>query len=388
MGTGEDSPRPSKKKAANRRQSSTSGTNSPQFVQIITPEGKRVKKPEFDVKLSDDEYRSLYRDLVISRELDAQGTALQRQGHLGLWPSMLGQEGAQIGSGRALGPNDKVFPSYRELGVQWAKGLDIISAFSLFRGVDLGGRPVEDDKFNMYEIVIAAQTLHATGYAMGITKDGAVGNEDGEAVITYHGDGATSQGDFNESLVFASVYDAPIVFFCQNNQYAISEPVTTQSKVALSQRGDGFGIDTYRVDGNDVLACYAVTQMAMQRARMGEGPALIEAVTYRMAPHTTSDDATRYRGKDEEEEWRAKDPITRYRAWLKAEGLADDEFFDAIDTEADEEVRRLRDRVINMPNPDVSSMFDHVYVNNPQDLEQQRQEAVEFRDSLEEGSDA
>ncbi|MFC4334130.1 pyruvate dehydrogenase (acetyl-transferring) E1 component subunit alpha [Salininema proteolyticum] len=388
MGTGENSPRPTKKKTAKSRQSSSSKANEPQFVQLITPDGERRKNPDFDVDLSDDEYRGLYEDLVVARNLDAQGTALQRQGHLGLWPSMLGQEGAQIGSGKALSANDHVFPSYREIGVQYARGLDVISAFSLFRGVDLGGRDVHTDKFNMYEIVIASQTLHATGYAMGVTRDGAVGTEDGEAVITYHGDGATSQGDFNESLVFASVFDAPIVFFCQNNQYAISEPVTTQSKVPLSQRATGFGIRDYRVDGNDVLACYAVTKDALSKARLGEGPSLIEAVTYRMAPHTTSDDATRYRDKDEEEAWKDKDPITRYRKWLENAGLADEAFFESVDAKADEAVRTLRDRVINLPDPDVSQMFDHVYVDNPVELEEQRRDAVEFRASLEEGSDA
>ncbi|WP_100445086.1 thiamine pyrophosphate-dependent dehydrogenase E1 component subunit alpha [Glycomyces xiaoerkulensis] len=385
MGT-VDRPRPAKKTAKNRRKSASS-TNDPEFVQLLTPEGRRVDHPDYHLSLTDDEYRGLYRDLVISRELDAQGTALQRQGQLGLWPSMLGQEAAQIGSGRALKPKDTVFPAYRELGVQWVRGVDIISPFALFRGVDLGGRDVEADRFQIYSIVIASQTLHAAGYAMGVAKDGAVG-DDGEAVIVYHGDGATSEGDFNEALIWAGVFNSPLVFFCQNNQYAISETNARQFRVPPYKRAEGFGLPGVRVDGNDVLACYAVSDSLLQRARSGEGPSLIEAYTYRMQPHTTSDDATRYRDEAELDYWRGKDPIARYRTWLEAESLADDDYFASVDSEASEHVLELRERVMNLSDPDVTEMFDSVYADVPPSLEAERAEAVAFRASLDEGSES
>ena len=385
MGT-VDRQRPAKKTAKSRRKPAS--TNEPEFVQLLTPEGRRVDHPDYKVSLTDEEYRGLYRDLVIIRELDAQGTALQRQGQLGLWPSLRGQEAAQVGSGRALREQDTVFPSYRELGVQWVRGLDVISTFSLFRGVDLGGRDIEADRFGVYSIVIASQTLHAAGYAMGVAKDGAVGGEDGEAVIVYHGDGATSEGDFNEALIWAGVFNAPLVFFCQNNQYAISEPNARQFRVPPYRRAEGFGLPGVRVDGNDVLACFAVTRAASDRARSGEGPSLIEAYTYRMQPHTTSDDATRYRDEAELDYWRARDPIARYRTWLTESGLGDEEFFDSVDAEAERQVLELRERVMSMPEPDVAEMFDSVYADPPADFLAERAEAVAFKASLDEGSEA
>ena len=208
------------------------------------------------------------------------------------------------------------FPTYREHGVLYCRGIDPIMPLGLFRGVDQGGWDPNEFKFNMYTIVIGAQTLHATGYAMGITMDGKVGTDDGEAVIAYFGDGATSQGDVNEAFVWASVFNSPIVFFCQNNQYAISEPLERQTRIPLYQRAAGFGFPGVRVDGNDVLATYAVTRAALDNARHGQGPTLIEAYTYRMGAHTTSDDPTRYRIASEVEAWQAKDPIARMKAFL------------------------------------------------------------------------
>jgi pyruvate dehydrogenase E1 component alpha subunit len=198
------------------------------------------------------------------------------------------------------------FPTYREHGVAWCRGLDPMKLFELFRGVSHGGWDPAEHNFHMYPIVIGAQALHATGYAMGIQRDGLVG-EDGEAVIVYFGDGATSQGDVNEAFVFASVFNAPVVFFCQNNQWAISEPLERQSRVPLYQRASGFGFPGVRVDGNDVFACLAVTRKAMQAAREGQGPTFIEAFTYRMGAHTTTDDPTRYRLAAELEAWKLKD---------------------------------------------------------------------------------
>ena len=228
--------------------------------------------------------------------------------------SCSGQEAAQIGSGRALRPQDFVFPTYREHGVAWCRDVDPLRLLGLFRGVDQGGWDPNDDNFGLYTIVIGAQTLHATGYAMGMQRDGVVGTGDPDrdaAVVAYFGDGATSQGDVNEAFIFAASYNAPVVFFCQNNQWAISEPIERQSRIPLYQRALGFGFPGVRVDGNDVLARYAVTKAALQRAREGSGPTFVEAYTYRMGAHTTTDDPTRYRLSEDLEHWKLKDPIAR-----------------------------------------------------------------------------
>jgi 2-oxoisovalerate dehydrogenase E1 component alpha subunit len=336
----------------------------PPFVQLLTPEGERIDHPDYTSDLGIDELRSLYRDLVLVRRADAEATALQRQGELGLWASSLGQEAAQVGSGRALAAQDYVFPSYRELGVAWCRGLDPVTLLGLFRGVNHGGWDPAEHRFHLYTIVVGAQTLHAVGYAMGVQRDGDVGTGDparDTAVLTYFGDGAISQGDVNEAFIFAGVNTAPVVFFCQNNQWAISEPNEKQTRIPLYRRADGFGFPGVRVDGNDVLAVHAVTKAALDRARSGQGPTLIEAYTYRMGAHTTSDDPTRYRSAAEVEEWARKDPISRLRAHLAGTGAAGDDFFATIDAEADSLATRLRRECLTLPDPEPLSIFDHAY---------------------------
>src|SRR3954470_8562104 len=242
----------------------------PPLVQLLTPEGQRVEHPEYSLDVSDEELRSLYRDLALVRRWDVEATALQRQGELGIWASLLGQEAAQVGAGRALAPDDMAFPTYREHGVAWTRGVDPLDVISLFRGVDNGGWDPVATGFNLYTVVIGAQCLHATGYAMGIQRDSAE-----TAVLAFLGDGATSQGEVNESLIWAATFSAPVVFFCQNNQYAISVPIERQSRVPLFQRAAGFGFPGVRVDGNDVLAVLAVTRAALAAAREGQGPTFI-----------------------------------------------------------------------------------------------------------------
>ncbi|GLH95059.1 pyruvate dehydrogenase (acetyl-transferring) E1 component subunit alpha [Phytohabitans aurantiacus] len=365
------------------------GESAPEFVQLLTPDGERIDKVtgadgvEYTVDFTDDEYRGLYRDLVVVRKLDAEATALQRQGELGIWASLLGQEAAQVGSGRALRQQDMAFPTYREHGVLYCRGIDPIMPLSLFRGVDHGAWDPNQFRFNMYTIVIGAQTLHATGYAMGITKDGKVGNDDGEAVIAYFGDGASAQGDVNEAFIWASVFNAPIVFFCQNNQYAISEPIEKQTRVPLYQRASGFGFPGVRVDGNDVLASYAVTRAALDHARHGQGPTLIEAYTYRMGAHTTTDDPTRYRMAGEVESWQARDPIARVRAFIAKQQIAGDDFFTEVDELARRESLALRERVLAMPDPDPLTIFEHVYPHGSPLIDSQRQGFAEYMDSFE-----
>jgi len=345
-------------------------------VQLLTPEGERVSHPDYDVDLSDEEYRSLYRDLVLVRRIDVEATALQRQGELGIWAALLGQEAAQVGSGRALGERDFAFPTYREHGVAWCKGVDPLKLLGLFRGSSNGGWDPQEKRFQLYTIVIGSQTLHATGYAMGIVKDGALASQadgsDGEAVIAYFGDGASSQGDVNEAFVWASVYNAPVVFFCQNNQWGISTPTDHQSRIPLYRRAQGFGFPGVRVDGNDVLASYAVTRKALDAARQGQGPTLVEAYTYRMGAHTTSDDPTRYRLASDLEAWKLKDPLERMKSFLYKQQLVDADFFDQLQADADALAARIRKGCLEMPDPEPSSMFAHVYAETTPLLQEQQ----------------
>ncbi len=340
----------------------TSSTAGPELVQLLTPEGERVSHPDYDIDLSDEQYRELYRDLVLVRRIDVEATALQRQGELGIWAALLGQEAAQVGSGRALRTQDFAFPTYREHGVAWCKGVDPLRLLGLFRGASNGGWDPQEKRFNLYTIVIGSQTLHATGYAMGVTKDGAVGDpETGEAVIAYFGDGASSQGDVNEAFVWASVYNAPIVFFCQNNQWGISTPTATQTRIPLYRRAEGFGFPGVRVDGNDVLASYAVTRKALDDARTGQGPTLVEAFTYRMGAHTTSDDPTRYRLASELEAWKLKDPLERMKAFLYKQQLVDSDFFGQLEADADALAARIRKGCLEMEDPSPLGIFNDVY---------------------------
>ncbi len=360
-----------------------------ELVQLLTPEGERVPSPDYDRLIddvTDDDIRGFYRDLVLARRVDTEAVALQRHGELGLWASLLGQEAAQVGSGPALRPQDHVFPTYREHGVAWCRGIDPGLLLGLFRGVDQGGWDPRENNFHLYTIVVGAQTLHAAGYAMGVQRDGAVGTGDAErdtAVVAYFGDGASSQGDVNEAFIWASVFNAPVVFFCQNNQWAISEPFERQTRIPLYRRAAGFGFPGVRVDGNDVLACLAVTRAALQRARDGEGPTMIEAFTYRMGAHTTTDDPTRYRLAADLEHWKLKDPIERVKAYLTRSGGASHEFFESVDVEAETMAEHLREYCRSLPDPSATSIFDHVYVEPTPALVAQRDELGAYLDSFE-----
>src|SRR3954449_7949546 len=364
----------------------------PELVQLLTPEGERIEHPDFSFGdgLRKDELaeqvRGFFRDMTLTRRIDVEATALQRHGELGIWAQLLGQEAAQIGAGRALRPQDYVFPTYREHGVAYCKGVDPLLLLGLFRGVDQGGWDPRENNFGLYTIVIGAQTLHATGYAMGMQRDGVVGTGDPDrdaAVIAHFGDGASSQGDVNESFIFAASYNAPVVFFCQNNQWAISEPIEKQSRIPLYQRALGFGFPGVRVDGNDVLAVLAVTKAALQNAREGSGPTLVEAYTYRMGAHTTSDDPTRYRLTDELESWKLKDPIERVKAYLVRTGAADQAYFDQVEAESDELAAHVRKGCLEMVDPEPLSIFDHVYAEQHPLIDEEREQFAAYLDTFE-----
>ncbi|MEE2521774.1 pyruvate dehydrogenase (acetyl-transferring) E1 component subunit alpha [Pseudarthrobacter sp. J75] len=335
------------------------GARHPGLVQLITPDGERVSHPEYDPwvqDVGDEQLIALYTDMAIVRRIDTEATALQRQGELALWPPLLGQEAAQVGSARVVRAEDFIFSSYRENGVAWCRGVDLADIIRMWRGNAASGWDPYTVNMAAPQIIIGAQTLHATGYAMGIQFDGA-----DTAAITYFGDGATSQGDVNEAMVFAASFQVPVVFFCQNNHWAISEPVSLQSHTRIADRAPGFGIPSMQVDGNDVLAVMAATRIAMDRARNGGGPTFIEAVTYRMGPHTTADDPTRYRDPNELEDWAAKDPLKRVKALLDRKGLLTDHLLEEVERKAAEVATQLRKACVEMPDPAPSDVFRHVY---------------------------
>jgi 2-oxoisovalerate dehydrogenase E1 component alpha subunit len=353
-------------------------SEGPGFVQLLTPEGERVEHPDYPLEITDEQIKDLYRDLVLVRRIDAEATALQRQGELGLWASLLGQEAAQVGAGRALTTKDFAFPTYREHGVAYCKGVDPVTLLGLFRGVSQGGWDPHEAGFALYTIVIGSQTLHATGYAMGMQRDGGDG-----AAMAFFGDGASSQGDVNEAFVWASVFNAPVVFFCQNNQWAISEPLERQTRIPLYRRAQGFGFPGVRVDGNDVLAVLAVSRAALEHAREGSGPTLVEAWTYRMGAHTTSDDPTRYRLAAELETWKLKDPIERVKAYLSRGGAADAAFFASVDADADALAAHVRSGCLALPDPDPLTLFDHVYAGGSSLLDEEREQLSSYLASFE-----
>lgn len=366
----------------------TQGLADESFVQLLTPTGERVAHEHYDPLVADldrEKLEQFYQDMVLVRRFDREATALQRHGELGLWPPSFGQEAIQVGSGHALRPRDFAFPSYREHGVALARGLYLPKLLRLFRGVEHGGYSPFEVNFANVSIVIGSHPLHAVGYAMGIQRDGDVGTGDparDRASIAYFGDGSTSQGDVNEALVFAASNNAPVVFVVQNNQWAISVPVSTQSRVPLAERGKGFGIPIVRVDGNDLLASYAVAREALHRARSGGGPTYIEAVTYRRGAHTTSDDPTKYRTAAEEESWEDRDPIDRVATYLRSLGTPS-EFFTELDAKADAFGAEIREYCRSLEAPAPESMFDHVYVSPHSQVEYEREWFTHYQSGFE-----
>jgi 2-oxoisovalerate dehydrogenase E1 component alpha subunit len=334
--------------------------DAPDMVQLLDADGVLqfdARFSPFAEHLDAEALRGLYRDMFLIRRFDQEATALQRQGQLALWPPLLGQEAAQIGSGRALLPQDYVFPTYREHGVALTRGLQLSSLLKLFRGITNGGWDPREKNFHIYTLVLAAQTLHAVGYAMGIQRD-----QEDAVSVAYFGDGASSEGDVHESMVFAASNQSPVVFFCQNNHWAISVPTEVQSRIPLSNRASGYGFPGVRVDGNDVVAVHAVTRWALEHARSGKGPVLIEAFTYRMSAHTTADDPTKYRLSSEEADWRQRDPLARLAQHLRGAGTGD-RFFDEVAAEGEAMASAVRAEVLAMEGPEFEQSFDTVYAD-------------------------
>ncbi|MEO6505537.1 MAG: pyruvate dehydrogenase (acetyl-transferring) E1 component subunit alpha [Terrimesophilobacter sp.] len=354
------------------------------LVQLVTPAGERVADPTWDPWIADvtgEQLADLYEDLVVVRRIDTEATALQRQGQLGLWAPLLGQEAAQVGSARVLRKDDFAFTSYRENAVAYCRGVNFTDLVRVWRGTSFSGWNPYDVGMATPNVIIGAQTLHATGYALGCKKDGV-----DSVAIAYFGDGATSQGDVSEAMVFSASFQAPVVFFCQNNQWAISEPVGLQARRPIADRAPGFGIPSVRVDGNDILAVMSVTRSALQRARDGGGPTFIEAVTYRMGPHTTSDDPSRYEDRVAREDWAAKDPIDRLGKLLKSMGLFTDEFSAGVEAKAGEAAAQLRAGCLSLADPDPLSVFDNVLSTPSSWLERQKSQYAAYLATFEAGN--
>jgi len=360
-------------------------------VQLLSPEGTLVESDTtaeylpYVEALSDEQLREFHRNMVVIRRFDIEATNLQRQGQLGLWVPSLGQEAAQVGSAFASKPQDHIFPAYREHAIARIRGVDVLNIIKLLRGTTHGGwNPADHNNFHLYTLVIGSHTLHATGVAMAMTLDGITGTGNPEtdaAVIAYFGDGATSQGDVSEAFVFAASYQAPVLFFLQNNHWAISVPVATQSRTPLYLRSEGFGVPGIQVDGNDVLASYAVSLQNLEQIRAGGGPRLIEALTYRMGAHTSSDDPTKYRLDSEVEYWKTRDPITRFEAYLRSRGEGD-AFFTDLATEAEDFAADIRARTLALETPPTGKMFDHVYSEQHPVIDAQKQWLADYETSF------
>ena len=325
-----------------------------------------------DVGLTDDDLRELLRLMIRCRRLDRECWALQRQGELTVYPPFEGQEAAQVGSAFALGREDFVFPSFRELAAAIVRGVDVVEYLQYHRGTWHGGPydPIAS-RFAPICVPVATQIVHAVGWAMGAKLDGHPA-----CSLAYFGDGSASEGDFHEAANMAAVFRAPVVLFCQNNGWAISVPSSEQYAAPIAARAVGYGFPGVRVDGNDVLAVFAVTKQAVERARAGDGPTLIEAMTYRVGSHSTADDASRYRNDAEVEAWRERDPIDRYRTYLLGSGVIDHAFVRACDEEAAAWVAEIRAAVTALGEPPASEMFDHAYADPPATLRRQRRELL------------
>lgn len=353
---------------------------STEQVEILRPDGTLVPDHGFELDLKEDDLRALWRLMTLTRELDQESTNLQRQGELGVYTPVLGQEGAQAGAAYALSPLDWVFPSYRELGFSVHRDIDIGHILHLFRGTWHGGLwDYREKRVAPYSVPIATQALHAVGFATGAKMAG-----EKIVAVACFGDGATSEGDFHEACNFAGVWNAPVVLFCQNNQYAISVPLSKQTAApTLAVRAIGYGFPGVRVDGNDVLATYAVMRRAVDRARAGDGPTLIEAMTYRRGPHSTADDPTRYRSNEELASWEALDPIARFTTYCTNEGILPDSFREEVMAEAKTKRTALRASIVGAGPLDPQLLFKHVYGTPVPAL--QRQEEQFVRDYLQEG---
>src|SRR2546428_11650382 len=337
-----------------------------EYLSILDSDGNL--DTALEPKLAADDLRSLYRAMVLGRRLDERMVRLQRQGRIGTFAPIKGQEASRMGSAFTFRRTDWMVPSFREPAAMIWRGCPIEKLLLFFAGHLEGGQPGRDQHDLPITIPVATQLPHAVGLAYAAQYRG-----DDVVVMAYFGDGATSEGDFHEAMNFAGVWHVPVVFVCQNNQWAISVPLKKQTHSrTIAQKALAYGLPGIQVDGNDVLAVYAAAREAVDRARAGDGPTLIECVTYRLGVHTTADDPTKYRTDQEVAMWEQKDPLTRFRTYLEKRNLLED----GLEQEVDAEIAAAVKRFEAMAPPDVLTMFDHAYAEKPPELLAQREEVA------------
>ncbi|MCM3397016.1 pyruvate dehydrogenase (acetyl-transferring) E1 component subunit alpha [Oceanobacillus profundus] len=337
------------------------------MFQILNEDGKIVNKNSMP-DLSDEELKELMRRMVYTRILDQRSIALNRQGRLGFYAPTAGQEASQLGSQFALEKEDFILPGYRDVPQLIWQGLPLYQAFLFSKGHFHGNQFPDDLHALSPQIIIGAQYVQAAGVALGIKKRGKK-----NVAITYTGDGGTSQGDFYEGINFAGAYKAPAIFIVQNNRFAISVPVEKQTNAkTLAQKSVAAGIEGIQVDGMDVLAVYAATQAARERAINGDGPTLIETLTYRFGPHTMSgDDPTRYRTEDMDNEWEKRDPLVRFRKFLESKKLWTEEDENKVIEEAKEDIKQAIKQAEQQPKQKVTDLIGNMFEELPSNLQEQ-----------------
>ncbi len=340
---------------------------------ILDIDGKIINEKDLP-NFTDDQLLYLYRTMMFSRTIDEKTLSYQRQGRMLTYAPNIGQEAAQVGSAYAMEKEDWLVPAFRELGAWLVRGVPLKNIFLYWYGNEWGSHMPEGVKVLPISVPIASQLQHAAGI-------GIANNIKGEknVVVTYVGDGGTSHGDFHEAINFAAVFNAPVIFIIQNNQYAISTKREIQTKSeTLAQKAIAYGIPGILVDGNDIFAMYAATKKAIDRARNGEGPTLIEAYTYRLGAHTTSDDPTLYRDQEEVEEWKEKDPILRFKKYLLNKNLISEEWDENLRKELEEIVVSTFEEIENKSDTEIEDIFKYHFEKMPPQLEEQLREYKEF----------
>ncbi|MDI6763297.1 MAG: pyruvate dehydrogenase (acetyl-transferring) E1 component subunit alpha [Thermodesulfobacteriota bacterium] len=335
------------------------------MFQILKPDG--TLHPDVKPPMSDQEIFNLYQRMVFIRLADQKALMLQRQGRMGTYAPVWGQEACQVGSAYALQKGDWVFPAFRELAASLMMGIPLKTIYLYWMGNEEGSRAPGGINVMPVSIPVGTHSLHAVGVAWAAKIRG-----DRIVTIAYFGDGATSKGDFHEAMNLAGVFKTPSIFFCQNNQFAISVPRKIQTaSETIAQKSIAYGIDGIQVDGNDLFAVYTVTKEAADKARSGGGPALIEGVTYRFGPHTTADDPTKYRTDEEMEPWKPLDPLVRLRLYLREKGLWNEEVEKRLTEEAQEEIDQVVKEAEAVPVPEVEDIFKYVFAETTPQLKEQ-----------------
>jgi pyruvate dehydrogenase E1 component alpha subunit len=340
------------------------------YLQILSENGECDEKNK--PKISDNILKEMYKFFILTKAFDDKALKLQRQGRLGTYAPMRGQEACQVGSVFALNKEDWIFPAFRENGVYLMRGVPAEMIYNYWRGDERGMQIPKDVNILPVSITVGAHLPHAVGAAMAFNY-----LKQKKVAVVYFGDGATSEGDFHTAMNFAGVFKTPCVFICQNNQWAISVPVREQTaSQTIAQKAIAYGIPGIQVDGNDVFAVYKATKEAVDRARRGEGATLIECFTYRLADHTTSDDAKRYRNEEEIKEWEKKDPITRFENYLVQEGVINPVIIGKVKAEAEQQIERAVKQMESIKPQTPVEMFDYLFDEMTDEMKEQREKSA------------